>query len=142
VRPTPPHPFAPENASDLTPFDLDPSFVCGLGQGIQAPLRRGLLVSRFQGSIPLSLQRPWSRFFCQGNDPAAFCFGETSMASRTRAVSQTIESLLIKTLEMDPYRFGTTLYFCCDGVDAHPIPTVHHHARSHDPIGGAMPTGG
>ena len=64
------------------------------------------------------------------------------MASRPRAVSQTIESLLIKTFEMDPNRFGTTLYFCCDGVDAHPIPTVHHHARSHDPIGGAMPTGG
>src|SRR5437667_10162659 len=48
VRPTPSHPFALENASDLTPFDLDPGFVCGLGQGIQAPLRRGLLVSRFQ----------------------------------------------------------------------------------------------
>src|SRR5437667_59741 len=54
---------------------------------------------------------------------------------RRRSLSdQPIETLDIKTLEIDLHRFGATQY-CCDGVVAHPIAPEHHHIRSYDPIG-------
>jgi len=77
---TPAHSFPQGDAPDLAAFDLDPSFFGCLGQRIERPLGRALLVSGHHGPIGLRLQVPRRRLFDQDENAAALLLRQPRLA--------------------------------------------------------------
>ena len=76
---TPAHAFAQIDATDLAAFDGDPSFFGSLGQGIERPLGRALLISSHHGPISLCREVPWRLLPGQSEDPTALPFCQSGL---------------------------------------------------------------
>jgi hypothetical protein len=134
----PPHPFAQQDAADLTAFDADAGLFGHQHQCIQAPLRRPALIACYHRPILSRHQATRRRLAGQGDDDTAFGFAQPRLASRTGLHSQTIDALLVETHDVNANGLGMAVQLRRDLIRGLTRPAFHHHAGVPYPIGGSM----
>ena len=140
MRLSPAHPFAQEDTTDLAAFDRDAHLFGGLGQRIEAPLRRALLIAGHHRPIPLCHQPPWGRLTHQRDDLAVIGGCQSTATSRFRSISQPLNAFRIEAMQPTPHRLRTAMQFLRNRFDPLAIPATRYHACVHNPIGWPVPT--
>lgn len=134
-------PFGEQNAPHLTALDLDPVLLGGLGQGIQRPMRRFLLLGFILGSqaaIGLQHEPPRREQGDQGHQRATFLFADAPFAPRPGPIAQPIESAGVEREQSFAHGLLVAEKLSGDGAGAEPLPTEDDHLGPADPIGGGM----
>jgi hypothetical protein len=136
-------PFGEQNAPHLTALDLDALLMRCLGQGVQGPMGRFLLVGlvlRSQAAIRLQDEPTGWQEGHQGYNSAAFPFGDAPFAPGAGPIAQPIKPLCIKSRQSLTDGLLVAGKLCRNGAGAQALPTQHNHPGAANPIGGGMPT--
>jgi hypothetical protein len=102
----PAHSLGLQDPADLAAAHGDALGLGGLGQRVQGPLRRLLLVGGDQGAVGLAHQPPGRVAANQGDDPSALQLGKPPGAARAGQVAQAVQAVGVEAVQPAVDRAG------------------------------------